>query len=293
MSARSVERASVGSIMCRKVAAILIAAFTILGGLAAPAQADTSPQVKLVSAEVLARGAAARLTFDVVCAITSTYVPPQLSVTLTQRQSRDGEGSAGVCGSHVSVLVLPEPGARPFKQGSAAVRAVLTECAYDGEGTPPPVCVTTSFSFTTELHKGEAIPPPPDSPIRIVSATLVSGGAAVRVVMTGTDAGGPSPDCDENSGVYYGVDAVISQRVGSTTTQSSARSTFEYPDYVLFDCASGTFRVTLLLPVQPGQKQFRAQKAIIQATLSACVFIYGCSEWKIESIRKLTKQPTT
>jgi hypothetical protein len=285
MSARSVERAFVGGHICRKVAAILIAAFTSLGTLAAPAQADTSPQVKLVSAEVLARGAAARLTFDVVCSFGADSVPQAgLSVTLTQRQTGDREGSTrGAChGGRVSVLVLPEPGARPFKQGATAVRAVLTDCLYDGEGTPPPVCVSTSFNFTTQLKKGGATPPP-DSPIRIASATLVSGGAALRVVLTGTVFSGSGQYCDPDPSVYYGVGALVSQRVGRTTTQSSASGD---PS---FDCETGAFRATLLLSVQPGQKRFRAQPALIQATLTACVFIYGCSDSNVESTTKLTK----
>jgi hypothetical protein len=273
--------------MRRRVVAILITAMAMLAGPVARAQADLGPPVlKLVSAEVLARGAAARLTFDLQCeggALLATF-----SMTLAQPRTVSLKGGHYTnCGPQVqkvSFVVFPEPGAPVFKQGKASLRGDIRLCTQPHEAWPT-VCddSPTTLNFTTRLSKGGEDPPPPSesgATIRIVSATSVSEGAAVQVVVDGSVAGG----CHNG---YYGarLSVLISQRVRRTTTQSSAN--------VGVDCEFGNFRYTLLLPVQPGQDRFQAKRAYIQAEFFIVYAgVAGSFRTIIERIPKLTVQAT-
>jgi len=281
--------------MRRKVAAILIAAMVILGGPLVPAHAASAPDMELVSAEVLARGAAARLTFDVRCDRSVWQAPPgpgeigiasherdpyaELLMILDQTGTGEREGRAVVtCGGsleRVAAVVLPGPGASAFKQGKASVHAELRFCNFWG------TCDSIAqFDFQSRMRKGGAVPPPVNSPIQVVSAGLVSNGTAVRVVVKASNG-----LCDFEN-YSFSVEASISQRVGKTTTQSSANVSCPTPD-------GGGSRYSLVLPVQLGQRNFRAGRAFIQATITYCILGFGCYPTSVESIAKLTNdQPT-
>jgi len=279
--------------MRRRVVAILITAIVVLSGPATPAQADSAPNLELVSAEVLAKGAAARVTLDVQCdlpdrqsrtgareVVVRDHEPEPYSVlSVVLAQPRTGDREASIfnpgCGRH-AVIVLPQPGAPAFRQGKAAVRSVLSFCS----GSPATCSNSSSFDFRTRLEKGGATTTPPDDPLHVVSATLERNGAAVEVVLEGNH-----DQCDENGNNSVSVAASISQRVGRTTTQSSSDS------IACPALTGGPFRSTLQLPVQLGQRKFQARRAFIQATITYCAFSYGCSPRTVESIIRLTQKP--
>ena len=291
--------------MRRRMAAIALAVMSILVVSAVPARAETPPDLKLVSAEVLARGAAARLTFDVRCnpGAGEFSFGGWLSVTLAQPGTGRRAASTGLltfeelwvapdwgypgCPSdvrRVSVLILPEPGASAFERGRASTRALLRRCTSPSAETPER-CEDVLYDFNIPMRTGQAIPPTlPADPLRLVSATLDSNGQAARVVVAGAHGG-----CDFDPWPYRpSVRALISQRVGNTTTQSRVEL-----DATPCPASAGSFQRTLVVPVQTGQDLFRANRAFIQVQFNPdCRFPIGCNWATVENITKVTKQPT-
>jgi len=257
--------------MRRKLAAILIMAAVVLTGGIPPANAETPGQLELVGAEVLANGAAATLTFDITC--TPNFYD-QLQVTLTQSGTAAGDASVEPdCTGEaqtVTVLVLPRVGAEPFQRGKATVAGALGTCSA------PFTCTSEPFDIATRLTKGRVGPPAqtPDT-VRVVSASLTSGGTAVRVVLDVT--------CrSDNFGSSIG--AVVSQRAGRTTTQSRVSSDLS--------CAGVPQTVFLTLPVESGQANFRPRRAFIRATVFNCVVILHCETTNVDTVRRLVRRVT-
>jgi hypothetical protein len=263
--------------MRRTVAALVVAATVLLAGWAAPVHAETSATVELTGATVHAKGAAATVTFTINCPYSFF---DEFRVVVTQAGTAGGETNVRpYCNGEpqtLSVLVLPRLGAGHFRSGKTAISGALTTCQEPG------TCLGyTTYSFATRLNKGP-VPPPTDSPdtARVVSATLASGGAAVRVVLDVT--------C-RYDGNLPSVGVLISQRVGRTTTQSGADVTYERGGFL---CIGAPQEVVLVVRVQPGQANFRPRRAFIRASVVNCVVFTRCDVTNVDTVRRLSKRLT-
>lgn len=102
--------------------------------------------IEIESADLLAKGAAATVSVEVVCpAGSSAFVSVQVSQARGRHVARGGDGTSVACTGSlqtVELTVFATEGA--FKKGTAIAEAFLQACTFGGPFPEPPTCVSGS-----------------------------------------------------------------------------------------------------------------------------------------------------
>jgi len=120
----------------RLIAMIVLLALSLLGvGAATPAGAQTVTSIDVVSATLVAKGAALDVNLTVTC---EAGASGSAGATVTQRSGNvimQGSGSATfVCTGEpqtVTVRVVAAAGGAPFRSGDAVVSAYVIACSFE------------------------------------------------------------------------------------------------------------------------------------------------------------------
>ncbi len=263
----------------RRLAGIVLAGVLLAAGIAGPAHGEEMEplpweSVALTSVDLVARGAAVRVEFDLACQRGGAFT--ELFATVTQNVRGVPVATSArrnlVCTGepqHESLLIIRDAGQPAFRRAAVVVNGGWGNCIDLG------TCVSRQLETTTRVKRAKPEAPQP-ADFRVAGASLVNKGAGVQLTF----------DLTCQSGIFdlSPFSASIAQRIRGRVVRAGAGQDIR--------CNGEPQRVQIVVNAEAGQPRFTAKSALVTASVRNCAVPGPCVLPSVETVVKIRTRNT-